>query len=116
VVTFGVFDGVRGGQRAMLAEVRNRARSLSAASVAIVFRPRPNEALGLEPRPYLTDERVPVRELCLGERATIGRGPAGSLASVQEFALAAGFHLRVCRFTALADRASPVVLTEEVTS
>lgn len=61
ILTFGVFDGVHVGHQSLLSQMSIYSRKQNVPSVAIIFRPKPIEALGLgEPTPYLssTDETV----------------------------------------------------------
>jgi riboflavin kinase/FMN adenylyltransferase len=60
-LTFGVFDGVHAGHAHMLKHIAERAKQLKLPSAVIVLRPRPNEALGLPARPYLTSANQSVR-------------------------------------------------------
>ncbi|MFC6005510.1 bifunctional riboflavin kinase/FAD synthetase [Angustibacter luteus] len=61
VVTLGNFDGVHAGHRAVLARVVERARALSATSVAITFDPHPVQVLFPDRAPELVtslDQRL----------------------------------------------------------
>ena len=61
ILTFGTFDGVHRGHQAILQKVIERARELQLPSAALVFRPRPIEAVRSTSYPYLTAQDETVR-------------------------------------------------------
>jgi FAD synthase len=83
VLTFGVFDGFHGGQRAMVQQVRDRAAEIGAKSAVLVFRPRPSEALNSAlAQPYFSALDETLRLI-----KAIGVDYAGSLKFTRRLAL-----------------------------